>query len=227
MSGKRPRFPKNASVPPILRMGGTGLQHKRGPSLGAVLFHILLRSPQWQTEVPAPAGAAQGVPGSGPMYPEHGLRRPLWKVCRSFRGGAPRSSVPTGSRRNHPGKRRTAERLRHGCEESAEAKQESPQRPQQRRTIPQSPSGRQLPLHKGAFPWGGTGNMGTVGSPQQRAAEVVGSYGFSGHPPSRSGAVSGRDGLCQAQPGHLLLDAFLAGAHGLDGPLQQGVQLPA
>ena len=157
MSGKRPRFPKNASVPPILRMGGTGLQHKRGPSLGAVLFHILLRSPQWQTEVPAPAGAAQGVPGSGPPYPEHGLRRPLWKVCRSFRGGAPRSSVPTGSRRNHPGKRRTAERLRHGCEESAEAKQESPQRPQQRRTIPQSPSGRQLPLHKGAFPWGGRG----------------------------------------------------------------------
>ena len=83
------------------------------------------------------------------------------------------------------------------------------------------------PFTQGSLSLGGTGNMGTVGSPQQRAAEVVGPYGFSGHPPSRSGAVSGRDGSCQAQPGHLLLDAFLAGAHGLDGPLQQGVQLPA
>ena len=49
MSGKRPRFPKNAAVPPILRMGGTALQHKRGPSLGTVLFHRSLCSPQWQT----------------------------------------------------------------------------------------------------------------------------------------------------------------------------------
>ena len=33
-----------------------------------------------------------------------------------------------------------------------------PQSVQQPRTIPQSPSGRQLPLHKGAFPCGGRGS---------------------------------------------------------------------
>ena len=45
-----------------------------------------------------------------------------------------------------------------GCEEmSGNCGRDHPQRGHQPRTIPQSPSGRQLPLHKGAFGDGGCG----------------------------------------------------------------------
>ena len=69
------------------------------------------------------------------------------------------SSAPTdrrGSYIDHLGQRRTAERLRRGCEGMGGNRgRDHPQRGQQFRAIPQSPFRRQLPLHKGAL---GTGD---------------------------------------------------------------------
>ena len=74
--------------------------------------------------------------------------------------GRTHRSAPTGRRggsRNHPGQRRTAKRLRRGWEEWGENQsRDYPKSVQQRRTIPQSAFGRQLPLHKGALGAGGT-----------------------------------------------------------------------
>ena len=82
---------------------------------------------------PRPTGATQVMPSSGPTW----------------------ASAPTERREScidHPGQRRTAKRLRRGCEEMGGNRgRDHPQSVQQRRTIPQSPCGRQLPLHKGAF----------------------------------------------------------------------------
>ena len=227
MSGKRPRFPKNAAVPPIRRMGGTALQHKRGPSLGTVLFHRSLCSPQWQTgrrplrvqhkECPAADRRTQNMASADPygrsaeasVAGRRG-RRSLREVAATTQASGAQRSVCAADAKNRRKRSRN-----------------HPKGPSNAGQSLSRPPGDSSLYTREPFPGGGTGNMGTVGSPQQRAAEVVGPYGFSGHPPSRSGAVSGRDGSCQAQLGHLLLDAFLAGAHGLDGPLQQGVQLPA
>ena len=76
-----------------------------------------------------------------------------------------------------------------------------PKRGHQPRTIPQSPSGRQLPLHKGAF-----GDGSTAGGAQQRADVVIGPYGDGGRHAGSScptGAESGRFwGNCETFPKH-------------------------
>ena len=86
-----------------------------------------------------------------------------WGVASAStpRGGGTRDGTPgrralrvvAESRRDCPGQRRTAERSR---EMGRNCGRDYPQRGQQRRTIPQSPCGRQLPLHKGAFGDGDT-----------------------------------------------------------------------
>mgnify|MGYP004574376381 CR=1 FL=1 len=129
------------------------------------------------------------------------------------------SSAPTdrrGSSGNHPGQRRTAERLRRGCEGMGGNRgRDHPQRGQQFRAIPQSPFRRQLPLHKGAFGDGGCGlprrfaprndspdplsfrggPTGRRGNPSflrwtgVRAAEVVGPYAPRGKGERHAGVV--------------------------------------
>ena len=120
------------------------------------------------------------------------------------------SSAPTdrrGSYIDHLGQRRTAERLRRGCEGMGGNRgRDHPQRGQQFRAIPQSPFRRQLPLHKGALGTGdadcrvgplgllamtmdfchseasahtGRGNPSFLRWTGVRAAEVVGPYGRS------------------------------------------------
>ena len=83
-----------------------------------------------------------------------------WRRTKAFPSGAGRSPPPTGdrSRMVRPGQRRTAERLRQRLQGmGGNCGREHPQSVQQPRAIPQSPSGRQLPLHKGAFGDGGCG----------------------------------------------------------------------
>ena len=84
------------------------------------------------------------------------------------------SSAPTdrrGSSGNHPGQRRTAERLRRGCEGMGGNRgRDHPQRGQQFRAIPQSPFRRQLPLHKGAL---GTGDADCRVGPAGRPAMTM------------------------------------------------------
>ena len=90
--------------------------------------------------------------------------------CRSSpatmpHSGQPRRGTPgrralrvvAESRRDCPGQRRTAERLRQRSQGmGGNRSRDHPQSAYQRRTIPQSPCGRQLPLHKGAFGDGDT-----------------------------------------------------------------------
>ena len=105
---------------------------------------------------PRPTGATQVVRSSGPMYLRHGFRRP--NFVPKF--GAPVMGIgpygETGKSQQTPGP------AAHSGASAARSQgmggncdRDHPQRGQQPRTIPQSPSGRQLPLHKGAL---GTGD---------------------------------------------------------------------
>ena len=94
-----------------------------------------------QSWSPRPTEATLVVPSSGPMW----------------------ASAPTerrGGSRNHPGQRRTAERLRCGREEmGGNCGRDHPQRDQQRRTIPQSwPSAMPAPFTQGSLRDGGYGS---------------------------------------------------------------------
>ena len=104
---------------------------------------------------PTRIGAEQGPRGAGRSPPPTGVTQ----VVRS--GGPMWSSALTdrrGGLRNHPGQRRTAGRLRQRMRGmGGNRSRDHPQRGQQPWTIPQSPSVRQLPLHKGAFGDGGCG----------------------------------------------------------------------
>ena len=103
-----------------------------------------------------------GVHRSGPMYLRHGFRRPNFvpKFGASVIGIGPYENTKRRRSRHRPPwpvaqSEASAPRLQgtggnHG--------RDHPQSVQQPRTIPQSPSGRQLPLHKGAFPCGGRGS---------------------------------------------------------------------
>ena len=96
-----------------LPTGRDGARPLRGSGAGRCVQDGGVRSPR-------PTGATQVVPSSGPMW----------------------ASAPTdrrGSLSDHPGQRRTAERLRRGCEEMGGNRDRGhPKRGQQRRTIPQS-----------------------------------------------------------------------------------------
>ena len=110
-----------------------------------------------------PAGVRAAVPGVWP--PPTKFRAEIWGVGQVV---APYGS-DTGS-----AKRRAMRKVREapstiqasgaqrsvcasGWEETGNCGRDHPQSTQQRRTIPQPPSGRQLPLHKGAFGAGGCG----------------------------------------------------------------------
>ena len=161
--------------------------------------------------MPRPTGAAQVVHSNGPMYLRHGLRPYAPRGTRDGTPGRRALRVVAESRRDCPGQRRTAERLRQRVRgKSGNCGRDHPQRGHQPRTIPQSPSGRQLPLHKGAFGDGGCGlprrfaprndspkplsfrggPTGRRGNPSflrwtvVRAAEVVGPYGRSTEVPA-------------------------------------------
>ena len=184
--------------------------------------------------MPRPTGAAQVVHSSGPMYLRDGLRPyaprgtrdgtpsiSLLSIKRSKpmprggRGTARRVVLPYGWLRRAAAIARASGAQRSvcasGCEEmSGNCGRDHPQRGHQPRTIPQSPSGRQLPLHKGAFGDGGCGlprrfaprndspdslpfrggPTGRRGNPSffrwtgVRAAEVVGPYGRSTEVPA-------------------------------------------
>ena len=99
------------------------------------------------------------VPSSGPMYLRHGFRRPNFvpKFGASVIGIGPYENTKRRrSRHDRPGQWRRAEHLRQRSQGvGGTCSREHPRSVQQPRAIPQSPSGRQLPLHKGAFPCGG------------------------------------------------------------------------
>ena len=149
---------------------------------------------------------------------ERNLGRRSWSSAPTPRGGrgtARRVVLPYGWLRRAAAIARASGAQRSvcasGCEEmSGNCGRDHPQRGHQPRTIPQSPSGRQLPLHKGAFGDGGCGlprrfaprndspdplsfrggPTGRRGNPSflrwtgVRAAEVVGPYGRSTEVPA-------------------------------------------
>ena len=96
---------------------------------------------------------------------ERNLGRRSWSSAPTPRGGrgtARRVVLPYGWLRRAAAIARASGAQRSvcasGCEEmSGNCGRDHPQRGHQPRTIPQSPSGRQLPLHKGAFGDGGCG----------------------------------------------------------------------
>ena len=120
---------------------------------------------------PRPTEATQVVPSSGPMW----------------------ASAPTdrrGSLSDHPGQRRTAERLRRGCEEMGGNRNRGhPKRGQQRRTIPQSRLRRASSLYtREPCPAGDGGSgrrvVGPYGKPKpagaQRSVRARGREGWAG-----------------------------------------------
>ena len=125
------------------------------------------------------------------------------------------SSAPTdrrGSYIDHLGQRRTAERLRRGCEGMGGNRgRDHPQRGQQFRAIPQSPFRRQLPLHKGAL---GTGDadcrVGPAGRPamtmdfchseERSDVGIRPLYDGRGSRPPRSSAPTKRRDSCRNHP---------------------------
>ena len=166
-----------------------------------------------QSWSPRPTGATQVVHSNGPMW----ASAPT--PCGGTRGRHAGVVVPYGWLRRAAAIARASGAQRSvcasGCEEmSGNCGRDHPQRGHQPRTIPQSPSGRQLLLHKGAFGNGGCGSprrfaprndspkplsfrggpTGRRGNPSflrwtgVRAAEVVGPYGKPNQPPKPAGA---------------------------------------
>ena len=108
---------------------------------------------------PRPTGATQVVRSSGPMYLRHGFRRPNFvpKFGAPVMGIGPYGETEKSQQTPGPAAHSGASAARsQGM--GGNCGRDHPQRGQQPRTIPQSPSGRQLPLHKGAFGDGGCGS---------------------------------------------------------------------
>ena len=108
---------------------------------------------------PRPTGATQVVRSSGPMYLRHGFRRPNFvpKFGAPVMGIGPYGETEKSQQTPGPAAHSGASAARsQGM--GGNCGRDHLQRGQQPRTIPQSPSGRQLPLHKGAFGDGGCGS---------------------------------------------------------------------
>ena len=97
------------------------------------------------------------------------------------------ASAPTGRKGgpiDRPGQWRRAEHLRQRSQGvGGTCSREHPRSVQQPRAIPQSPSGRQLPLHKGALPYGGRESGRTHRSAPTRSSECPATPGGAGQSP--------------------------------------------
>ena len=168
----------------------------------------------WCRTTPFPAGrdGARPLPGESEQC---GLRRGEVTPPYGSTNGPMWASAPTdrrGSYIDHLGQRRTAERLRRGCEGMGGNRgRDHPQRGQQFRAIPQSPFRRQLPLHKGAL---GTGDadcrVGPAGRPamtmdfchseERSDVGIRPLYDGRGSRPPRSSAPTKRRDSCRNHP---------------------------
>ena len=152
---------------------------------------------------PRPTGATLVMRSSGPMYLRHGFRRPNFVpkfgapvmgvgpyAPRGDEGRHAGSSCPTGGCGESP---RLPGPAAHSGASAARSRgvgrnrsRDHPQRGQQPRTIPQSPSGRQLPLHKGAFGDGGCGSPRRPCGPPRNGNGFLSFRGQCAHWPRES-----------------------------------------
>ena len=175
-------------------------------------------------------------------------RRPLRKVYRSPSNGPMWASAPTKRREsfiNHPGQRRTAERLRQRVRgngwESEQGSSPKGSSTSDNPSVTAAPC--QLPLHKGAFGDGGCGlPRRPVGPPRNdngflsfrgaerrgnpsflrwtgvRAAEVVGPYGTKRKPAATAGAAHSDAESAERGAGQIrFLPDTLRVQHGVQG----------
>ena len=153
----------------VTRRGG-GRTHRSAPTRGG---ERLGTNGNWRGTMPSPAGRAAWR--RGVVTPPYGCNAGgAWQRADVPKAWLPptkfRAEILGVSHRHRPlrGDGEAAVTTRaSGAERASAARmggrggdcgRDHPQRGQQPRTIPQSPSGRQLPLHKGAFGDGGCGS---------------------------------------------------------------------
>ena len=138
---------------------------------------------------------------SGPMYLRHGFRRPNFvpKFGASVIGIGPYEKEGKPPRPPGPAAHSEASATRMGGR-GGNRDRDPPQSVQQPRAIPQSPSGRQLPLHKGAFPCGGRGSGRTHRSAPTRSSECTATPGGAGQSPPPTERRGIRRGIGQRTP---------------------------
>ena len=151
--------------------------------------------------MPASTGVQQAVRSSGPMYLRHGFRRPNFvpKFGASVIGIGPYEKEGKPPRPPGPAAHSEASATRMGGR-GGDRDRDPPQSVQQPRAIPQSPSGRQLPLHKGAFPCGGRGSGRTHRSAPTRSSECTATPGGAGQSPPPTERRGIRRGIGQRSP---------------------------
>ena len=150
---------------------------------------------------PCPTGATLVVRSSGPMYLRHGFRQPNFvpKFGASVIGIGPYEKEGKPPRPPGPAAHSEASATRMGGR-GGDRDRDPPQSVQQPRAIPQSPSGRQLPLHKGAFPCGGRGSGRTHRSAPTRSSECTATPGGAGQSPPPTERRGIRRGIGQRTP---------------------------